>query len=327
MALISVIVPLYNVEKYLERCLDSILNQTFEDFDMILVDDGSSDGSIEICDRYAEKDGRISVIHQKNAGQASARNKGLDWCFGESDSKWIVFVDSDDWIHRDYLKSLLNAAIDNNTDISACDFIKVSEQAEDISDISSPVLCLSKDFVLNNFLNSIVPWGKLYKKECFSSIRYPLGMKHEDEFVTYKILLGTEKIAFIKSNMYYYFTNLNSVSYSVWTPDELKSCEAFDEKLEYLKERGFSELYEWQLEHYMYFLCDSCKYIIESGNGDYKIKYLSDARKKLRKIIKQFEKTRGKVLERDKIWVKQTAYPREMAVYWFFKGIAGRFSK
>ena len=103
--------------------------------------------------------------------------------------------------------------------------------------------------------------------------------------------------------------------------------DAVEERLIYFKEKNMDKLYLWQLEHYMYFLCDSCKYITESGNSDYKKKYLSDTRKRLRKIIRLFEKTKGKSLDKEKIWIKQTADPAEMAVYWFFRGILERFSK
>ena len=103
MALISVVVPVYNVEKYIHQCIDSILSQTFTDLELILVDDGSPDRCPQICDRYAEQDQRIHVIHQKNGGLSAARNAGIDWAFANSDSQWITFVDSDDWVHPELL--------------------------------------------------------------------------------------------------------------------------------------------------------------------------------------------------------------------------------
>ena len=180
-------------------------------------------------------------------------------------------------------------------------------------------------------MEATIACAKLYKRDFFSSVRYPEGKLHEDEFTTYKILFQCTDICFVNEELYYYFINTESItsgnSSDIWKPEKMIFNEAVEERLEYFKERNMSDTYLWQLEHYMYFLCDSCKYIIESGNGDYKRKYLSDTRKKLRKVIKQIEKLKGKSLDKNKIWVKQTAYPREMAVYWFFKGIAGRFSK
>ena len=118
MAQISVIVPVYNVENYIERCVDSILKQTFEDYELILVDDGSVDSSRSICERYSEKDKRIKVLARDNGGAAAARNTGLDWVYKNSDSQWIAFIDSDDWIHSRYLELLFKAVIQHNVQIS-----------------------------------------------------------------------------------------------------------------------------------------------------------------------------------------------------------------
>ena len=107
---VSVIVPVYKVEAYLHRCVDSVLNQSFSDFELILVDDGSPDNCGAICDEYAQKDSRVHVIHKTNGGLSDARNAGIDWAFANSDSQWLTFIDSDDWVHRDYLKLLLGAA-------------------------------------------------------------------------------------------------------------------------------------------------------------------------------------------------------------------------
>ena len=118
MPLISVIVPIYKVKEYLNRCVDSILSQTFTSFELVLVDDGSPDECGEICDDYAIKDDRIIVIHQSNKGLSEARNTGIDWAMKNSDSEWLTFVDSDDWIHPDYLRLLYDSAIKTNADKS-----------------------------------------------------------------------------------------------------------------------------------------------------------------------------------------------------------------
>ena len=119
MPMISVVVPVYKVEHYLHRCVDSILNQSYSDFELILVDDGSPDNCGMICDEYAAKDARIHVIHQQNGGLSAARNTGIDWLCENSDSKWLTFIDSDDWIHKDYLKILLEQAIKSGSRVSA----------------------------------------------------------------------------------------------------------------------------------------------------------------------------------------------------------------
>ena len=331
--LISVVVPVYKVEEYLSRCVDSILNQTFTDFELILVDDGSPDNCGKMCDEYAKSDNRVTVIHRKNGGLSAARNSGIEWAFNNSDSEWITFIDSEDWVHADYLKILLDYAQKFNTEVSICDFLRTSDYIAD--DVLKEKLKVhkysSEDFFVNRNLNAVVAWGKLYKKYFFKDIRYPEGRLHEDEFTTYKVLFRCKNICFVDEVLYYYFINPESItsgnSSEIWKPGKMAFNDAVEERLIYFKEKNMDKLYLWQLEHYMYFLCDSCKYITESGNSDYKKKYLSDTRKRLRKIIRLFEKTKGKSLDKEKIWIKQTAYPAEMAVYWFFRGILERFSK
>ena len=113
--LVSIVVPVFKVEQYLSRCVDSILNQTFKDFELILVDDGSPDKCGQMCDEYAKTDNRIHVIHKKNGGLSDARNAGIEWCIENSNSEWVTFIDSDDWVHPQYLESMLNANLKNNT--------------------------------------------------------------------------------------------------------------------------------------------------------------------------------------------------------------------
>ena len=131
MAVISVIVPVYKVEPFLRRCVDSILGQSFRDFDLILVDDGSPDSCPCICDEYEDQDPRVHVIHQKNGGLSAARNTGIQWALRNSDSQWLTFVDSDDWIHRDFLQLLLNAAVTQHVDLALCGFTRIAEYAPD----------------------------------------------------------------------------------------------------------------------------------------------------------------------------------------------------
>ena len=201
MALISIIVPVYKVEPYLKRCVDSILAQTFTDFELILVDDGSPDNCGAICDEYASLHGNVRIIHQQNQGVSVARNAGINFAFENSNSKWITFIDSDDWVHPQYLELLLKAVIENNVAISVCGFIKTFGEEPDMKNdgIEINVISPEKLYVENN-VNATVPWGKLYTKECFKEIRYPVGKIHEDEFVTYKILFNELKIAVVEAN-------------------------------------------------------------------------------------------------------------------------------
>ena len=223
---ISVIVPVYKVEPYLNRCVDSILNQTFTDFELILVDDGSPDKCGVICDEYAEKDKRIHVIHQKNAGLSAARNAGIDRAFANSNSEWITFIDSDDWVHKQYLDLLYNAATLNGAEVSCCGFVSVEENIEDMYMDSYKVLCGSAEeliLAINNFssFNIIISCCRLYKKHLFTDIRFPLHKYFEDSYTTYKLLYSCDKIAVVKSDLYYYYQNPNGIIGSRLTVSKL----------------------------------------------------------------------------------------------------------
>ena len=201
MPVISVIVPIYKVEKYLRECIDSILDQSFSDFELILVDDGSPDHCPQICDDYKQMDNRIIVIHKENGGLSSARNAGLDYVFSNSDSKYITFVDSDDYVHKQYLECLLSGINESYAQIV------VTKCLENVLDCSnrnpSKIPYLIKDktecFDMLNCKNAaiVVAWGKLFSKSIFNNIRFPNGYIHEDEFIVHKIIFGANKICFI----------------------------------------------------------------------------------------------------------------------------------
>lgn len=235
---ISIIVPVYKVEPYLRRCVDSILNQTFTDFELILVDDGSPDNCGVICDEYAAKDNRVHVIHQKNGGLSAARNAGIDWAFAHSDSSWLTFVDSDDWIHPQMLEILYHTAVDNHVKVSICSFaITHGEKPEVLPDEYKVSIYTPADFY-----NSVA-WGKLYYKNCFQNIRYPVGRIHEDEFTTYRILFQQEKIAVTEAPLYFYYQNTQSIMHTKWSPKRLDSVIALREQTEFFKGHGFHRPY------------------------------------------------------------------------------------
>lgn len=245
---ISIVVPVYKVEAYLHRCVDSILAQSFTDFELILVDDGSPDNCGKICDEYAEKDKRIRVVHQKNGGLSAARNAGIDIAQGE----WISFIDSDDWIHPDYLRVLYEAATEQGTDISAGSYETVNDDTKVSNDGIDPEITETtpEEFWVENRTNATVAWGKLYKRRFFDEVRYPVGKYHEDEYVTYKLLFGCEKIAVVHAPIYRYFYNSNSISrmsYIKRLPDIL---EVFAQHEEYFKNSPWQKAYRLEVEKY-----------------------------------------------------------------------------
>ena len=242
---ISVIVPVYKVEKYLHRCVDSILNQTFTDFELILVDDGSPDNCPSICDEYASRDNRIIVIHRKNGGLSAARNTGIDWSFSNSNSEWLTFIDSDDWVHLQYLEFLYNSVIVSNQKVSICSFSRIENESDfNINNYDFQYQGHNTErFYCENCTNATVAWGKLYAKECFKQIRYPIGKIHEDEFVTYRIIFKYPDIVFINLPLYAYFRNDNSIMGSNWAPKRLVKIRALKEQAKFFKKNKYITAY------------------------------------------------------------------------------------
>ena len=208
MAKLSVIIPVYNVERYLRQCLDSILVQTFTDIELIVVDDGSTDQSGKICDEYAEKDSRIVVIHKKNGGLADARNAGLDVISGE----YIAFVDSDDWICPQMYETLLRYQEKTDADIVSCKIHFFSDDGK-INDvwpkIEQDYIYNKRDFIDHFFPDikrSIMPsvCNKIFKKIVFETIRFPLGRRYEDAYIQLDIYDSAKKIAIINEPLYEY---------------------------------------------------------------------------------------------------------------------------
>ena len=242
MSKISVIVPVYKVEKYIHKCVDSILAQTFSDFELILVDDGSPDNCGKICDEYSEKDDRVVVLHKENGGLSDARNAGLDWVFEHSDSGWITFIDSDDWLRPTYLEALLNAA--DGKKLSICGF-QIATDSDHIEPYKK--YGLQKDTPENlyckNNVNAVVAWGKLYPRDCFINIRYPKGKIREDEYVTYLILFKYSNIAIVDEPLYIHLKNLEGIGHSGWIPQKMDVFPAVEAQIKFFKDNGFENAY------------------------------------------------------------------------------------
>ena len=205
-SLISVIVPVYNVEKYLDRCVESIVNQTYKNIEIILVDDGSPDRCPQMCDEWAKKDNRIKVIHKENGGLSSARNAGLEICRGD----YIGFVDSDDFINNDMYRTLLSCIMQKNVDMSICNVSKVfcNSNTEEIGSIIDGLL--TKDEFLDhmeafNGWTWVVSWNKLYKKRIFEELRFPVGRIYEDDYIIIDVLNYCELVYAISNPLYYYY--------------------------------------------------------------------------------------------------------------------------
>ena len=205
--MISIIIPVYNVERFLKRCLDSVINQTFTDIEIILVDDGSPDDSPKICDSYALSDSRIKVVHKNNGGLSSARNAGLDICLGE----YVFFMDSDDWLaNNNVLEFFYKCAQENNADFVYAKLNSATEKTitpyRSIDKYSDEYLY----FLSNPYYFSA--WNKLYKTELFKTIRFENGRINEDVDIIPLICMSAKKIALLDKYTYNYYTNNESIT-------------------------------------------------------------------------------------------------------------------
>ena len=210
--MISVLVPVYNTNQYLPRCIDSILGQSFTDFELLLIDDGSTDGSAKICDAYAEKDSRIRVLHKENGSVSSARNLGLNEAKGE----WVVFVDSDDWISDNCIKLLTEPLRNKEFDIVVGDYRIIGEFPYNL-ELSLPEGAYHETGITHTFCNGgiyIMSWNKLYRKEFLlkNQLAFEEGKVHEDEILAFEISCLEKSFYVVKSVTYYYRIRENSIA-------------------------------------------------------------------------------------------------------------------
>lgn len=240
--IISIIVPVYNIDKYISKCIDSLLFQSFKDIEIILVDDGSIDLSGKICDEYALKDNRIKVIHKENDGLSSARNTGLALAKGE----YIGFVDGDDWVKDDTFEFLYKTLITHDADISVCGhFIVDGDTVESIRNngdikILNHVEALSA-ILLDDEINSFA-WDKLYKRELFADLLYPVGRRFEDIAFTYLLFNRSNRVVQANVSKYYYVRRSGSICLNINPLNQLHNFYGFHER--YMFAQTKSEIHE-----------------------------------------------------------------------------------
>lgn len=310
---VSVVVPVYKVEKFISRCVDSVLCQTFADFELILVDDGSPDGCGKICDEYAKKDSRIKVIHKSNGGLSDARNVGIDTATGD----WLMFLDSDDWLHPETIKNLYDEAIKNDASVSMCGFGRTAGENPVVDTEKRAELWTPKKLWLEERVTATTAWAKLYQKKCFEHVRYPVGKLHEDEFVTYRILFAQEKVAFINQPYYAYFTNPNGIMESKWNPKRLDGLEAIEEQTAFFEKVGDKDLVEYN--EGLYHLRLVSAYEKAKTNG-----YKKECKFLKRKVLFMMLKNPKKFFSEKHIWVPENLFPKSMRIYWFIRSATNR---
>ena len=229
---ISVIVPIYNVEKYLKKCLDSIINQTFKEFEIILVDDGSTDNSEMICKEYRRKDSRIVYLKKNNGGLSDARNYGLDYANGE----YVAFIDSDDYLEKNFLEFLYRAIRTSKSEVAVCGFVIEYEDEKNLQDVSlheDNVTITGKDLLhrvmkYKDGYSYVVAWNKLYKRELFDNIKFAKGKVYEDEWINYPLFWNVDKVYLLDKKLYHYVQRTGSIKNSRMS---LKKIESMNEML------------------------------------------------------------------------------------------------
>ena len=242
---ISVIVPVYNVEKYLRRCIDSILGQTFTDFELILVDDGSPDGCPAICDEYAKKNSRIRVIHQENQGQAAARNQAIAQAVGE----WVCFVDSDDMIHPQMVEHLYQAAISSGANLSMCSAVEAATVPQNFClpvDLHYSVHTVDESYLEDLYKNGEhkywVVWGKLVRKEIVQLQLFTDGRIYEDNAVVCKWLYEAKTVASIDSRLYFYYINNSGTTKGEFSLKQLDRLWTLKAQIEFYQMENMTEM-------------------------------------------------------------------------------------
>ncbi len=321
---ITVITPVYKVEQYLDRCVESVLAQTFTDFELILVDDGSPDNCPKMCDEWAKKDTRIRVLHQENQGQASARNNALDIAVGE----YIAFVDSDDYVHPKFLQVLLFNLISSNSQVSACLYKRTSKGCETGDAFDEYTVHCGKDYVLKSLegrikCNAWVLCDKLFKKECWDNVRLPVGRINEDNATVYKILYECETVVATDSVLYYYFENQNSTVLQSFKKKHLDWLLVPEEMIEYFTQKGDEALIAKSNKMYLSALEDMLKKVRTYLND-------KDIEKELyQKLKKQYksEKQKYPITVKTHPSLFEVLYPKRMKIYWTYKGILNKFKR
>ena len=266
--LISVIIPIYNVEKYLMRCIKSVTGQTYANLEIILVDDGSTDSSGIICDNAAKVDSRIIVIHRENGGLSCARNSGLEIYTGD----YACFIDSDDFIDPNYIKTLYNMCKSNLCKISICSSISTSydnfdgidnwdtfafqKKNEQYDYNSNSIKLFNNNELLNIYYGDLhneiaVAWNKLYHRSVIKNTRYEPGIIHEDEATTFKFIYNAGRIAYTSKAMYYYFSRANSITGKGFSIKNLDILIGHQCRLDFYKFHNEKELYEKEYFYYM----------------------------------------------------------------------------
>ena len=284
---VSIIVPVYNVEKYLDRCIESLAEQTYKNTEIILVNDGSTDGSSDILNKWRKKDSRIIVVNKENGGLSDARNAGIRIAGGD----YFCFVDSDDYINRCMIEHLMNLCSAYRVPMAGCGYTVFSGER-----INQPCFDEAKaniekidfksylqKYMQNETVKMITAWGKIYAKELFDDIEYPANRIHEDEFTTYKLMFRAKEAVFSNAPYYYYFSRADSIMATRSVKSNYDTLSALSERDVFLRQADCggnitADWGKWLIDHSFYHCleCVAAKY------------HSAEAIKMYRQIYKQY---------------------------------------
>lgn len=325
MPAITIITPVYKAEAFLDRCVESILAQTMENFELILIDDGSPDRCGEMCDTYAKRDSRIRVIHQANAGQAAARNRALDIACGE----YFAFADSDDYVHPRAFEILLENAKKHHAQVSVCSYQAVTGLVEHptLSNIPSQSW-KGTDFLRHCLVDSVdkkpwVLWDKIFHRDCFKTIRFPEGRIYEDNAVVYRMLYEAETIADCDAKLYYYFFNESSTVNQSFKLKHLDWLKVLEEMILYFEEKRDQILIDKLNKSYLFALTDLYQKVKTHLNEP---AALFELKAKLEKQYAQ-EKEKYPITIKTHPNVMEILRPTYAKCYWSVQGILSHFRK
>ena len=293
--LLSVIVPIYNMEKYLKRCVESIVKQTYKKIEILLIDDGSIDKSLEIANKLALTDNRIKVFHKENGGLSDAKNYGISKTRG----KYITFVDSDDWIEANMYKEMMKNIIEKKSDIAICGRYIDYEDGRTIEWKNNNFLEMDNKkaiLYLNSFYKfDMASWDKVYNRKLFKNIKFPVGKKCEDAYTTYKLFALSKKIIYIPISFYHYFQREGSISRS--NEINMDYIYAAKKSMEYIKE-NFNNIYFSGITNYVFSIKSTYQIAIEK-----KISLKNN--KEIQEMIKDSKKYTSVILKNKYISLKK----------------------
>lgn len=303
--LISVVIPVYNVEQYLPKCIESIMNQTYKNLEIILVNDGSTDGSQKICEEYKSIDNRIKIINKENGGLSDARNVGID----NSSGNYITFIDSDDYIDDDYVYTLYKSLISYNADMSIASH-KIIYPKRIIDKATDEKFCANSKKVLEKILYDegidLSAWGKLYKKSLFNNIKFPKGRLFEDSATTYRLIDESKKIAVNSKSVYNYVIRKNSISNEMFSEKKMDLITSTMEMTEFIKKK-YPELEKGCERRLMYAylstLTQLAKAKAKEKNTSIQVKLMDYIKQNRKKVLED-----KRIPKRDRIGIISTMF-------------------